>query len=62
MSINLPRIGTKTLIGQNVKLVIKLGMKLVQMKKQNGGETHNYTKIRAFPSLDEKGYMSTNFM
>jgi hypothetical protein len=45
-----------------VKLVIKFGMKLVQMKKQKGGETHNYTKIGAFPSLDEKGYMSSNFM
>jgi hypothetical protein len=45
-----------------VKLVVKLGMKLVQMKKQKRGETHNYTKIGAFPSLDEKGYMSLDFM
>ncbi len=49
-------------LGQNVKLVVKLGMKLVQMKKKKGDETHNYSKIGAFPSLDEKGYMSSNFM
>jgi hypothetical protein len=48
--------------GQNVKLVVKLGMKFVQMKKKKGGETHNYAKISAFPILDEKGYMSSNFM
>ncbi len=48
--------------GQIMKLVVKLGMKLMQMKKKGGGETHNYTKIGAFPNLDEKGYMSSNFM
>jgi uncharacterized protein involved in tolerance to divalent cations len=48
--------------GQNVKLVVKLNMKLVQRKKKKGGETHNYTKIGAFPSLDENGYIFSNFM